>query len=319
VVGTSSQTLNPAQQDLLDRLGAARDERPRFDPELATRLQHTLSNRLAAVAARVDDPPLFLSKHKVEAIGGCEVRFLHEEHSPFEWSAAKARGAVAHKAIEIMSMRPDRLLPLDGVEEALASLTNGGGSLADWLQGCGETTRAELRSQANSAVAAFSETWPPLRRSWRPVLEGSIRAELLDGAVVLQGKPDLTIGHADGDVAGKVIVDFKTGMTAVSHVADLRFYALIDTIRVGVPPRLLATSYLESGRLMTEDVTEEHLWSTIDRVVDAAGRLVTLVAEERDPVKRTGPPCRWCDLRRECPEGRAYLEETGDDVADPFE
>ena len=319
MAGLSTEALNPVQQEIFDRLRSPRSERPRFEPDLAPRLHLELSNRLAAVAARVADPALFLSKHAVEAIGGCEAKYLHDDLAPFEWNTAKARGAVAHKAIEILVMRVDQLAPLDAVDEAIASLTNSTASIAEWLQGCGETTRAELRSEANTNVAAFVETWPPLQRPWRPVLEGSIKTELLDGAVILSGKPDLTIGHAQGDVAGKVIVDFKTGITSVAHVADLRFYALVDTLRVGVPPRLLATSYLESGRLMTEEVTEDHLWSTIDRVVDAAGRLVTLTAEERDPVKRPGPACRWCELRPGCDEGRAHLATVDDDWVDPFE
>ena len=67
------------------------------------------------------------------------------------------------------------------------------------------------------------------------------------GQVRLSGRPDLTIGQAQGALAGKVIVDFKTGRMHGSHVADLRFYALIDTIRIGTPPRMLATSYLDIG------------------------------------------------------------------------
>jgi hypothetical protein len=96
-------------------------------------------------------------------------------------------------------------------------------------------------------------------------------------------------------------------------VADLRFYALIDTIRIGTPPRMLATSYLDSGRLWTEDVTTDLLHATVDRVVDAAGRIATLEAEERDPVKRPGVPCRWCSIQTECDEGTAYLNAARDE------
>ena len=169
-------------------------------------------------------------------------------------------------------------------------------------------------------MAAFVEAWPPLAALVAPGARGldPHRAARRRRDPVGQARPDHR-PRAQGDVAGKVIVDFKTGITSVAHVADLRFYALIDTLRIGVPPRLLATSYLESGRLMTEDVTEHHLWSTIDRVVDAAGRLVTLTAEERDPEKRTGPPCRWCELRHACTEGRAYLSTLDDELVDPFE
>lgn len=311
--------LTPTQAELLERLGAAYGERPTFDPALAGALRDELTARLEPVAARVPGgDTLWLSKHRTEAIVGCEVRFLDEEARPFEWSPATARGSVAHKAIEILTMRPDRLEPLEAVQEAEASLMAGTTSLGEWLQGCSETMRAEVRSEANSRVAAFCETFPPLRPAWRPVLEGSIRAELRDGAIVLSGRPDLTIGRAQGDRAGKVIIDFKTGRGSPGHVADLRFYALVDTLRVGVPPRLLATAYLDRGQLFTEDVTEGHLWATVDRVVDAAGRLVTLQAGERDPVLVTGPPCRWCRQRGSCEAGRAYLADADPEELDPL-
>ena len=93
---------------------------------------------------------------------------------------------------------------------------------------------------------------------------------------------------------------------------------MLDTLRVGTPPRLLASSYLDSGRISTEQVTEDLLWAAVDRVVDAAGRIITLEAGERDPVKRTGPMCRWCSLRATCAEGRAFLEGAADDDLEPL-
>ncbi len=319
--GDEAPQLNLAQREVLERLGSKAAERPRFDPTLAGELRTELESRLAPIVRRLeDDQDLWLSKHQLEAIHGCEARFLDDENQDFEWSPPKARGAIAHKAIEVLTMRIDRLDPLDAVDEAMGSLTNGTGSLADWLKTCGDTARAEVRGEANTRVAAFVETWPPLAKGWRPVLEGSIRVELFDGRIRLAGKPDLTIGHANGEVAGKVIVDFKTGSAYQAHIDDMRFYALIDTIRIGTPPRLLATSYLDSARLLTETVTTDMLWSSVERVVDAAGLLVTLTAGERDAVKRTGPPCRWCRLRPNCEEGIAFLAATDDEPdLDPFE
>ena len=318
--GDDTPTLNPAQRDVLDRLGATKADRPRFDPGLSAALLAELEARLAPIVRRLEEgETLWLAKHQLDAIHGCEVRFLDEEEQAFEWNAPKARGAVAHKAIEVLTMRTDALEPLDAVDEAIASLSNGGGTLGDWLRTCGETARAEVRGEANTRVAAFVESWPPLEKRWRPVLEGRLRLDLFDGRVTLAGKPDLTIGQGQGDVAGKVIVDFKTGGQHVGHVADLRFYALIDTLRLGIPPRLLATAYLDSARIMTETVTTDSLWSSVDRVVDGAGRLVTLTAKERDPVVQPGPACRWCRIRSTCAEGRAYLERNDEVDLDPFD
>jgi hypothetical protein len=79
------------------------------------------------------------------------------------------------------------------------------------------------------------------------VLEGKVRAELFDARVVLSGKTDLALGQADGTTAGKVLIDFKTGGFSPAHIDDLRFYALLETLKIGTPPRLLASYYLEAG------------------------------------------------------------------------
>ena len=89
---------------------------------------------------------------------------------------------------------------------------------------------------------------------------------------MLSGKVDLALGQAEGDLAGKVLVDLKTGGFSPVHLDDLRFYALIETVRLGTPPRRLATYYLDQGRFVPEDVTEALLRSTTARVIDGVER-----------------------------------------------
>ena len=96
----------------------------------------------------------------------------------------------------------------------------------------GLVERAELRSDSLDAFTKFVECFPPLKPKWRPVTESRLRAELCDGRLILAGKSDLTLGAADGLRAGKVIIDFKTGGFAPVHLDDLRFYALIETLRM---------------------------------------------------------------------------------------
>ena len=120
----------------------------------------------------------------------------------------------------------------------------------------------------------FLECFPPLEARWRPVTESRLRADLCDDRVVLSGKVDLTVGRADGLRAGKVLLDLKTGGFAPRHRDDLRFYALIETLRIGVPPRLLASYYLDGGRLHDEAVTEDVLRSALERVVQGAEAIV---------------------------------------------
>ena len=139
--------------------------------------------------------------------------------------------------------------------------------------------------------------------------ESRLRADLNDDKIVLSGKVDLTVGRPEGLRAGKVLIDLKTGGFAPNHRDDLRFYALIEALRIGVPPRLLATYYLDGGRLQGETVNEALLGSALERVVDGADAAIALKHEGREPQLRAGPPCHWCPRRTDCEVGQRFLEE----------
>lgn len=308
--GGDPEPLNQAQQRVLDRLGARPDDRRTFDEGLARELRTEIEDGLADAVGRAPGERLVLAKGVLEGIHGCEARFVSAD--AFRWTAASAKGAVAHKAIEVWITRPTERVPLDLVDEAIARFQADEWGVGEFLARAPEAVVDEVRALANTYLAKFLETWPPLSRKWWPVTETSIRVELLGDALVLSGRPDLTLGRASGSRAGKVIVDFKTGGHAPTHRADLRFYALLDVLKVGTPPRLLATSYLDSGRLEVEVVDEDLLFAEVRRVVDAGHRLVALQADGAEPRRSPGPPCRWCTLRADCGPGRAYLAE-GDD------
>jgi hypothetical protein len=301
---------NPAQAEVLGALGARPLERPEFDPRLRAELRAELQDRLAPVAARVPDGAvLWVSKHLLSSVHGCEGMFLAQEAEEFAWSPQTARGTVSHKAIELsISWRGD---PSAGelVDEAIARLIAGGDRLADYLGGLGEGERAELHGEAVERTAMFLECFPKLEARWRPVAESRLRADLNDDKIVLSGKVDLTVGRPEGTRAGKVLIDLKTGGFAPTHRDDLRFYALIEALRLGVPPRLLATYYLDGGRLQGETVTEALLGTALERVVDGADAAVALKHEGREPQLRAGPPCRWCPVRDDCEVGQRFLEE----------
>jgi hypothetical protein len=308
---------NPAQAEVLAALGARPHERPEFDPRLRAELREGLERRLAPVADRVPDgETLWVSKHLLSSVHGCEGLFLAQEAEDFAWSPQTARGTVAHKAIELsVSWRGD---PSAGelVDEAIARLIAGNDRIGDYLGALGEGERAELHGEASERVNMFLECFPRLEARWRPVAESRLRADLNDDKVVLSGKVDLTVGRAEGVRAGKVLIDLKTGGFAPSHRDDLRFYALIETLRLGVPPRLLASYYLDGGRLQDEVVSEDTLAVAFERVVAGADAAVALRHERhegREPVLRPGPPCRWCPRRTDCDVGQRYLEQRAEE------
>ena len=121
----------------------------------------------------------------------------------------------------------------------------------------------------------FAET-ARVMPSWRPVAESRVRAELCNEQLILAGKVDLTLGVAEGKTAGKVIIDFKTGGFNATHHEDLRYYALVETLRIGIPPRLVASYYLDQAHFVPEKVTEDLLDSTVRRVTQGVERMHVL-------------------------------------------
>ncbi|NLD77642.1 MAG: PD-(D/E)XK nuclease family protein [Acidimicrobiales bacterium] len=312
--------LTPVQQQTIDVLGASGAGRPTFDSGLAEELRRELEDGLAPLVTNLaDDEQLTVSKHVLGRVHGCQVRLMAEEAAGdgFAVSIPTARGTVAHKAIELGIHWSREPLPLELVDEAMARLANADHWLTRFLQECSDAERAELRGSAGDRVAKFFECFPRLQPKWRPVTESSQYVDLLDGRVLLRGKVDLTLGTPKGNQAGKVVIDLKTGAPNAAHRDDLRFYALLDTLRLGVPPRLVASFYLDAGRAEVEAVTEGLLHATVARTVDGAVQLTELRAGTREPVHRPSYACRWCDHLALCEVGRAWLaEETDLDMAD---
>lgn len=310
--------LNPAQQEVLDLLGAPPEARPTFSASLRDTLQADLEDGLRDLLPELDPAdPLFISKHTLSTVHGCEARYMAEREIPFAWSVPLARGSVAHKAIELSIHWRGRPDPLHLVDESIARLSEGTDGLGDWLATCSELERAELRALANERVATFLECFPPIRSSWVPVTEGRLRTELLGGRVILAGRTDLALGRPEGTTARKVIIDLKTGSFSAAHLDDLRFYALVETLRLGTPPRLMASYYLDAGRAQPEAVTEGVLRAAAARTVDGARTLHELTVGTRAPTAKPGPMCRWCPALSTCQVGQAHLGT--DDDASPFD
>ncbi|MCY4069177.1 MAG: PD-(D/E)XK nuclease family protein [Acidimicrobiaceae bacterium] len=311
-----SGDYNSAQRAVIDLLGADARTRPNFDPGLRDELRAHLETHLAPLFETLslelsDDEGVYVSKFMLNQVMGCEQKFLAQRDETFEWSPPVARGTIAHKAIELSLHWRKEPVPLDLVDEAVASLEQSDKSIADYLTGCREVERAELRAEAARLVTHFMECFPPLKPQWRPVTDSPIRAELLEGRVILSGKPDLTLGRPEGDVAGKVIIDFKTGNFSPSHREDLRFYALVEALRI-LPPRLLATYYLDQAQTHTEEVSRDLLAAATQRVVDGVDRYLDLLHRERPATLSPGPACRWCPLLHDCETGAKHLDDDAD-------
>lgn len=308
--------LSPAQQEVLDLLRAGTGERPQADPELRQRLRHELESALGGLAAQLDRPA-FVAKSVLGRLQACEAHHLSEESAEFAWSIATARGTVAHKAIELSLHHRGDPPPLVLVDAALHRLTTDPDHpLADFLLGLDEASRAELRGEVNDIVSSFVELWPPLQWSWKPETESRRRVELCGGMVVLSGKVDLTLGAPAGTTAGRLVVDLKTGGAHPGHADDLRFYALLDTLRSGVPPFRTAGYYLDAGTFRTEDVTADVLDVALRRTVATVTKLLELRLGLRSAAVTPNHACGWCRERRACAGAQAWRDHREDPVGE---
>ena len=292
--------LTPTQQRVRTELMGSRSDRPTFDRGLGLRLRDGLETALAPVADGLGDQQLFISKQALSEVHSCERHHVSQAGT-FSWSVATASGTVTHKAIELgATMRPpaapEQLVDL-ALDRLTADLDWGPGA---WIAAADPVELAELRGAALDRVIKFSDEFPPLKLSWRPRLESSLSTSLCADRICLRGKVDLALGRPEGCRAGVLMVDFKTGRPSRSGADDLRFYALLETLRTGVPPYRVATWYLDSGQYHAEDVGEDLLASAARRVVDGARLLFELRIEGRPPAFHPGPACGYCAEKTDC-------------------
>ncbi len=300
--------LTPTQQRTLALI--RRDPEAKvFDEAFVAELVTGATDAVAALSARLGGEKLWISKGRLASVHGCELKYLQPDD--FAWTPATAAGFVAHKAIELAQYWRGAASPLDAVDEALARLADQADGRGAFVEGLSSADWAELRSRAVDRTTKFLQDFPPLPRSAQPVYEASARWQP-PGTIEFSGKADLVVGRPAGRESRLLIVDLKSGSRSFHHRDDLRFYALLQTLRHSVPPRQLLTYYLDYAEGDAEEVTEGILEAALHRALAGIERHIELAVEGRPPHKRPGMACRWCPLRTTCEEGRAFLHEETD-------
>ena len=298
--------LTPAQRRVITDLLARDQPRPTFEPELARELRDHMEEVLAPLATHLGDQPLRVSKHALAQVHTCEANYAAEQGWD-GWNVATAQGEVTHRAIQLSIADPCETTPMELVDHAVGEMAGDQtGSLGWFLSTLPPPAKGELRARATNAVSTFLECWPPLPASWWPRTELPVRVDLCDGKIVLSGKIDLALGHARGAEARCLFVDLKTGGRYPAHLDDLRFYALIQALRIGVPPFRVASYYLDSASFAAEDVTVETLEIALRRTIDGVRKMAELRAGDRPAAITPCPRCRYCRIRESCEGAQAW-------------
>ena len=300
--------LTPAQESTLAVLRRS-GEPLVFNEAFVTELRDEANEAFAHFVDRLNGETMFVTKHTLAGVFDCEAHHLAPDD--FYWTPARAKGQVSHRAIQLLINWRGEPVPADLVDDAVARLINEERGLGLWLETLDAGDHADLRAQAGDLVVKFMECFPPLDPRSLPVTESSTQWPV-DGPILLRGRSDLTIGKPVGRESRKLIVDLKTGRVVPRHREDLRFYAVVETLSRQVPPRLLASFYLDAAQAITEDVTEGVLRSALRRTLDGINALIELQVEGRPPTTSPGASCRWCPLATSCVAGQAYLNDDPD-------
>lgn len=279
-------------------------ERPFAPIDVAGRLRDRIEE--AARAFELAEP-LWLGKSNLNDLARCHGLFdavRAGERLPFAFSARSAAGRLAHKAIELeVAGRKER--DAHGLVEQAAERLRDDEAFSAYWDGLDGLRRDENLMDAAKTLELFRSTMPPLRRMRRelaPSTEWHVRVELLGGSVVLSGQMDLVLGTgpARPDHCTRLVIDLKTGRAWPEHAEDMRFYALLLSLRFGIPPYRVATLYLDSGEWQAEDVDERVLEHAAHRVIEAI-RVAAASAAGRATELSPGPYCTWCPRSRACP------------------
>jgi PD-(D/E)XK nuclease superfamily protein len=285
--------------DLVD-VGEGRAFEPGLDQRLRLRIESAIEE--GGLQPR---SPVRLWKERLNDLARCQGLFgalMAGEGEPFRYGLRSAEGTLVHKAIELEAGSSRALDPHELAGRAAICLEDDR-QFAPYWDGLDGLDRDRLLMAAVQTLESFRTSFPPLgslRRELVPVCEHWLEASVLGGRITVVGKVDLMLNRPDPVRSTRVLIDLKTGRAWPDHPEDMRLYALLYTLRYGVPPFRVATLFLSSGVPQAELVSEEVLEHAADRLAAAVRTSIALAAGAA-PELRPGPHCGRCPRRSSCP------------------
>ena len=256
--------LTDPQRRTLERL-IGTGERPTFPADLAQRLRDRIEEAVRELELR---EPLWLGKEKLNehsALRGTVPGRRQRRGAAVRALVQERRRRAAAQGHRGRGRRTRRLDPHEVAQVAVGRVLEREERFAEYWRELSASEQDDVLMEVVRRVTLFQASFPPLkplRRELAPISELRVQAELLGGDLVLSGQIDLVLGLPDKlepTRATRLAIDLKTGGAYPEFAEDMRFYALVMTLRFGVPPYRVASLFLESGEWQAEDVTEDAL------------------------------------------------------------
>jgi hypothetical protein len=292
---------------LLRRLRGDGAVRPLVDPGLAGGLRDWLEDGLSELSGILepDGPPIRVTKEALSQVLVCEAHALSRWSAPREISVELARGVLVDALFRQWATVGEIGDPLqDGLGAVRAT---GADDICDFVEALPEEKRLDLAEQLAQHAITIASGWPRLSPSWLARTQERIEVSLAGGSVVLTGVVDLALGSPSDGRASVCLLEVKSGARRLEHRADLHYYALLETLRSGAPPFRVATYYTATGELDAEQVAEDVMIGSLQRVLEGTLRICRLRAGVA-PARTPNPLCDWC---RELPTCAPGLERGG--------
>jgi hypothetical protein len=259
-----------AGAELLERLRVTGRARPSASPELADDLRALIESGLGDVSSGVEGGPLVMTKDRLTRALSCPVHRTVDRFGQRTFSIPLACGAL----VDVLFRQ---VVTSAGIGDAWSDSLDGLAvdahqtPLLAWIDELSPTDRDELRSEVDRQAKGLLARWPAFEPAWLPRTQESIRVSLAGGSIELSARVDLAIGPPAGDEASVAIVEVKSGARRPVHRDDLRFYALVETLRSQSPPFAVATYYSRTGELDVEPVSREILVDSARRCLAGVG------------------------------------------------
>lgn len=308
--GLDLDALAPAQRRVVTDLLAVTQPRPAPDPDRPARLRDWIEGRLAPL---VEDRPadarrLTLGKTQLDALA-CDGRYLDLVASSFAWSRPTVRGQLIHLATALDHHLGRSATAKDLLVNAWEEFRHSGDSHLEYADGLSPLEVASLQAEAATVVEEYRATFPQLPDSWRTVFEPTLTVRFGAGAVTVRGKPDLVMGRVTTEQRRLLLIDLKTGNRSRTDLQDMRWYALLATLKYRQAPFKVATFYIDEGTWTDETVTDDVLEAAARGLVDRITSALRLTDNPTAVSLTAGPMCRWCGLADTCEEKARADEE----------
>jgi hypothetical protein len=301
--GLDIAALPPAQRRVVEELLEVGRPRPVPDPDTPGRLRDLIEGRLAPVVEErpADARRITLGKTQLDALA-CDGRYLDLLASTFEWSRPTVRGQLVHRAVALDHHTGRKVTTSDLLGHAWEEFRHSGDGALDYAERQSPLEAASLQAEAVAVVEEYRATFPLLPETWRIVFEPTIKVRFGAGAVTVRGKPDLVLGRVVPQERRMLLADLKTGNRSRSDRQDMRWYALLATLKYRQAPFKIATFYVDEGTWDEEEVTEDVLEAAARGLVDRAETALRLTDAPVATSLVAGPMCRWCGRAPTCAE-----------------